>query len=223
MLTQKAIACILGQAELFRGLQEPERLALAAVCVPRELSRREYLFHEGMKADAVYVLFSGSMQLIKSGEGGRDVVIRTLKPGEIFAEAVLFERDNYPVGAIALKKSTLIRLGRSEFFRLLEERNFRNSFLASLMGRLRYLTTLVFRLSVYDVETRFCLFLFEQYGKKDEYVLQISKKDIAAAIGATPETLSRLVLRLKKRGMSWQGKTIRVKKGFWEKFTVNNR
>ena len=220
MLTQKAIAGILGQAELFRGLDEPGRFAVAVECVQRDLARRQYLFHEGTAADAVYILFSGSVQLIKSGDSGRDVVIRTIKPGEIFAEAVLFERDNYPVSAVALKKSTLIRLGRNEFFRLLDERNFRNRFLASLMGRLKYLTNLVFRISAYDVETRFCLFLMEQYGRKEEYILQISKKDIAAAIGATPETLSRLVLRMKKRGMTWKGKTIRLKKGFWEKFVV---
>src|SRR3989339_855884 len=201
MLTQKAIAGILGQAELFKGLAEPARQALASVYVQREIARREYLFHEGTKADAIYVLFSGSMQLVKSDLGGKDVVIRTIRPGEIFAEAVLFERDNYPVSAVALKRSTLIRLGRSDFFRLLESREFRDSFLASLMGRLRYLTNLVFRISVYDVETRFCLFLAEQYGKKDEYLLQISKKDIAAAIGATPETFSRMMMKMKKRGM----------------------
>jgi len=181
---------------------------------------REYLFHEGQKADAVYVLFSGSIQLVKSDAGGRDVVIRTVKPGEIFAEAILFERDNYPVSAVALKKSTLIRLGRSEFFDLLDDRGFRNGFLASLMGRLRYLTDRIFRLSVYDVEIRFFLFLAEQYGKKEEYILPMSKKDFAAAIGTIPETLSRLVLRMKKQGkMTWKGTTIRMKKGFWEKFT----
>jgi len=220
MLTQKAIAGILGQAELFRGLQEPERLAVAAVCITREFTRREYIFHEGQKADAVFVLYSGSVQLVKCGEAGKDVVIRTVKPGDVFAEAVLFERDSYPVSAVTLKRSTLIRLGRSDFFRLLEERKFRDSFLASLMGRLRYLTNLVFRISVYDVEKRFCLFLAEQYGKKEEYVLSISKKDIAAAIGATPETLSRMMFKMKKRGMTWKGKMIRFRKGFWERFEI---
>lgn len=220
MLTQKAMAGILGQAELFKGLSEADRLAVAAVCIPRELSRREYLFHEGQKADAVYVLYSGSVQLVKCGDGGRDVVIRTVKPGDIFAEAVLFERDNYPVSAVTLKRSTLIRLGRIEFFRLLDSRDFRNSFLASLMGRLRYLTNQLFRISVYDVEKRFCLFLAEQYGKKAEYVLPISKKDVAAAIGTTPESLSRILPKMKKRGMTWTGKTIRFKAGFWEKFEM---
>jgi len=220
MLSQKAIAGILGQAELFRGLPEPERLAVAAVSVPRDVARGGYVFHEGQKADAVYVLYSGSVQLVKCGDKGRDVVIRTVKPGEIFAEAVLFERDNYPVSGVALKASTLIRLGRSDFLKILDSRDFRNSFLASLMGRLRYLTSQLFRFSVYDVETRFCLFLSEQYGKKEEYVLPISKKAIAAAIGATPETLSRMVLKMKKRGMTWKGRSIRLKKGFWEEFQI---
>jgi CRP-like cAMP-binding protein len=40
---------------------------------------------------------------------------------------------------------------------------------------------------------------------------KLSKKDFAAAIGTTPETLSRLILRLKKEGrIEWEGKTIRV-------------
>ena len=217
MLSQKAIAGVLGQAELFRGIPESGRLELAAVCTLKELARREYLFHEGRGADAVYVLYSGSMQLVKSADDGRDVVIRTVEPGQIFAEAVLFERDNYPVSAVALKRSVLIRLGRSEFLRLMDRSEFRNGFLASLMGRLRYLTDQILRLSVYDVETRFFLFLSEQYGKKEEYVLTISKKDIAAAIGTTPESLSRLVLKMKKRGMQWSGRTIRLRKGFWAK------
>ena len=35
--------------------------------------------------------------------------------------------------------------------------------------------------------------------------------DIAAAIGATPETLSRLILRLTQEGrIDWQGKTLKV-------------
>jgi len=220
MLSQKAIAGILGQAELFRGLRDSERLAVATVSVPRDVARGDYIFHEGQKADAVYVLYSGSVQLVKCGEAGKDVVVRTVKPGEVFAEAVLFERDNYPVSALALKKCTLIKLGRGDFFRLLDSREFRDSFLASLMGRLRYLTNQLFRFSAYDVETRFCLFLSEQYGKKEEYILPISKKDIAAAIGATPETLSRMVLKMKKRGMAWKGKSIKMKKGFWERMEI---
>jgi CRP-like cAMP-binding protein len=114
----------------------------------------------------------------------------------------------------------LIRLGRAEFFRLLDSREFRNSFLAALMGRLRYLTEHILRISAYDVETRFFLFLSEQFGKKQEYALPTSKKNVAAAIGATPETMSRLVLKMRKRGMTWKGKTIKLKPGFWEKFTA---
>ena len=52
-------------------------------------------------------------------------------------------------------------------------------------------------------------FLREQYGDRKTVHLAVSKKDIAAAIGTTPETLSRLILKLKKRRiLVWKGRTI---------------
>ena len=61
-----------------------------------------------------------------------------------------------------------------------------------------------------DVETRLLRFLKEQYGSRKEIRINLSKKDVAAAIGTTPETLSRLLLRLKKEGiLIWEGRMVR--------------
>jgi CRP-like cAMP-binding protein len=73
-------------------------------------------------------------------------------------------------------------------------------------------------LAAYDVEQRFFRFLLQQFGRKEEYVVPLSKKDFAAAIGTIPETLSRLLLRLKKEGKAvWEKNVIRLRKGFWER------
>jgi CRP-like cAMP-binding protein len=73
-------------------------------------------------------------------------------------------------------------------------------------GRTANMTPLIRR-----VEERFIRSLLEQYGKKNEYYIPLSKKDIASAIGTIPETLSRLLNRMRREGnLSVKGKSIVV-------------
>ena len=56
-------------------------------------------------------------------------------------------------------------------------------------------------------------------GPRERIVPGISKKLLAAAIDMTPETLSRILLKLKNSGtLVWEGGEITLRKGFWETF-----
>lgn len=210
---------ILARCEYFKGLSETGRTILAQVCCPETVARREILFMEGAKGRSCFVLAGGAIQLVKTSGAGREVVIRTVEPGEIFAEVVLFEQDAYPVTAVALRRSEVLRIPREEFRRLLGDAAFRTEFVAGLMRKLRYLTARILTLTSCEVDERFFLFLAEQYGRREEYTIQLRKKELAAAIGVTPETLSRLLLRLRRQGrITWKGPILRLKPGFWEKF-----
>ena len=207
---------LLAGAEFFAGLSPDGRNALAALCVRRELEKRDTLFLEGQRARAVFMLASGTIQLVKTSVAGKEVVIRTVQPGEVFAEAVLFEHDTYPVTALAVKTSVVYELPKREFLRLLDQRVFRDDFIRSLARRLRYLTERILFLSVADVEERFFRFLLSHYGRKERYELTIPKKDIAAEIGVTPETFSRLIRRLeKRRKLRLRGRVLTVPPGAW--------
>ena len=211
---------IFDRSDCFGGMSVQSRQALAEVCLRRKLSKRQYLFFEGQRAAAVYVLESGAIQLLKASPSGKEIVVRTVEPGEMFAEAILFEHETYPVSAVAVVRSELLELPRTEVHRLLDDRNFRNELLSILMSRVRYLTGRILDLTTCEVDERFFRFLAEHYGKKEHYAVALSKKDIAAAIGATPESLSRLILRLKKeRKAVWKGRDLRLKPGFWKKGT----
>jgi CRP/FNR family transcriptional regulator len=172
---------------------------------------------EGAEGKAVYLLISGNIQLIKTNMDGRETVIKTVKQGELFAEVILFEKRRYPATALACTDAEVIELPRSGFLKLLDEPEFRNDFMSMLMGKQRYLTERIQQLTSMDVEARFVEFLREHYGEKTEITPDLPKKDIASAIGTTPETFSRLLQKLEKRGgFSWKDKTIQIKPVFWE-------
>lgn len=205
------------RAQYFRELSAESRDALAAVSIEESVPKRQHLFLEGEKGHSVFILIEGSIQLLKSSPDGKEVVIRTVSRGDVFAEVVLFEQPVYPVSAVALKPSIVSRLPKAELLGLLREERFRTEFIGVLMRRMRYLADRILYLTVYDVEERLLRFLEEQQGRQSRYTLGMSKKDIAAAIGATPETFSRLILRLKNEGkLEWRGKELIVSEESWQ-------
>jgi CRP-like cAMP-binding protein len=210
---------IIDEGSAFSTLSTGSKLQLAGICIPKVLGKREMLFHEGDAGSAMYLLAQGTIQLFRTAEDGREVVIRLMKPGELFAEAVLFERHDYPVSAIALVPSEAFIVPTRQFHCLLEQATFRREFIANLLAKQRYLADRVYRLAAYDVEARFFSFLRDQWGEREEYAVDISKRDVAAAIDALPETLSRMLLKLREEGaIEWEGARLRLRTGFWKEW-----
>lgn len=202
---------VLLESDLFRTLSPLHRKQVAEICLDRPLKKRDILFHEGDKGRAVYLCARGTVQLYKTSEDGQIVVIKVVRRGELFAEVVLFEQDTYPVSASALEDSLVYMMPAAQFDCLLQDSDFRKDFLANLMGKLRYLAKQVQNLTVMDTEARLFRFLEDQSRGRNPFRLNLSKKDVAAAVGSTPETLSRLLVRLKKEEkLLWEGKTIRI-------------
>ncbi|MCX7983526.1 MAG: Crp/Fnr family transcriptional regulator [Bacteroidetes bacterium] len=203
---------VLLQSELFHSLKQEHRRRIAAICIPKRLKKQEILFREGDKGYAVYLCSWGAVQLFKSSPSGEDVVIKVVKPGELFGEVVLFETNRYPVSAVALESSEVFVLPKYQFECLLEDVQFRKDFITHLMKKLRYLTEQLYRVSTLTPEQRFLEFLRERYGNKTEIRVSFSKKDMASIIGITPEAFSRMLQRLKVEGiLEWKGTKIIMK------------
>jgi CRP/FNR family transcriptional regulator len=202
---------ILAQASFFRDLGDGSRRALAEQCRARDAAKGEVLFREGDEGHALYLLNRGAVQLHKNGPGGAEVVIKVVRPGEVFGEVVLFERDRYPVTATALTAAGLFVFPRRDIRALLGREEFRDDFIAMLMRKQRYLAERILYLGTADVEERLFLFLREHAGEATSFPMPISKKSVAAAIGTAPETLSRLLVRLaRRRAVRWKGRHVEV-------------
>lgn len=75
----------------------------------RKLSKDEYLFKEGDEPDAMYVVKSGRLQVIKSkGEG--EVILAELGPGAMVGEMAFFDLKPRSASVRAVKDSEVIAL-----------------------------------------------------------------------------------------------------------------
>jgi CRP/FNR family transcriptional regulator len=202
---------------LFRDLGEELLAKISEGSRRLEIARGEHLFFEGDEGSALFVLEEGSVRLYKLAEDGQETTVRLIDPFEAFAEVAFFDEGRYPVSAIATKYSVAWAISGTTFQAIMEDRAFRHEFISTIIGRLRYLSQRIHYLTAYDVEQRFFRFLYEQCGAVDTCTVEIPKKEIAAAIGTVPETLSRLILRLRDKGdIVWKGSAITVRKGLWE-------
>jgi CRP-like cAMP-binding protein len=207
---------ILDQTKFFEGISPASKEWLSKYCIPCERRKQTILFREGEPGEAMYLLVRGRISLHKLSPEGRETVIKVIKPGEVFAEVILFEQRRYPVTALALTEILVFKLLRRDLLGLLRQEDFRNDFIAMLLRKQRYLADRIQQLTSQDVEQRLRAFLLEQYGRQDEIHAEINKKQLAAAIDATPETLSRLLQDLKLRKcLVWKQGITAVAPSFW--------
>ncbi len=207
---------ILDQAGFFEGISLVSKEALSRVCMPLQRPKQSVLFREAEPGEAMFLLARGRISLHKLSSEGREVVIKVIQPGEVFAEVILFEKKYYPVTAVSLTEILAFKLLRRDLLHLLREEDFRNDFIAMLLRKQRYLADKIQQLTSQDVEQRLRAFLIEQYGEQEQIQVEINKKQLASAIGTTPETLSRLLQDLSRRKcLTWKQGVIQTSPGFW--------
>ena len=140
-----------------------------------------------------------------------------------FAEVVLREHVRVvEVGDGTRDAQNLVVGPRAEpkpFERLLERREFRNEFIRILLRKQRYLAERILYLTSAQVEERFVAFLRRHYGEQESIGVNIPKRDIASSVGATPETFSRMLARLREEGLlRWEKGSLRIEPALWERW-----
>jgi CRP/FNR family transcriptional regulator len=204
-----------------QGFSEDCRRLFLAASRRRELDRRETLFREGDEGTAIYLLEKGKLQVYKLTPEGKEISIRVIRPGELFGEVVLFEHTTYPATAAAMVASTVLCVSTRSFERLLDRKEFRNEFIRILLRKERYLTERIRELVAAQVEERFVSFLRQHYGPSDVIPVNMTKRDIASSIGATPETFSRMLTRLKDQGkLDWKKGALRLDPEVWKRWSA---
>lgn len=167
----------------------------------RACRRGEYLFHEGDESEQAYVLISGMLALERIDHGGRVTIIGLLLPERIFGLADLFHSGTHSTSARALQDCVLCRLPKSTLVQAVDnDRSFALALLRCAGEETREMEHSAFRYATMSVEERVVSLLVELSGGHDNFVLRLTKTDLARIAATSPESLSRVLARLRRSG-----------------------
>jgi hypothetical protein len=105
----------LQKVPLFAGLPEAIVVELGAAVAPRCLAKDDILIRQGQRAEALYVVRFGWLQLTSRNAQGGDDVVAQLGPNELIGELSLLLPQACPATVTALSPVELLELRRAAF------------------------------------------------------------------------------------------------------------
>jgi CRP-like cAMP-binding protein len=202
---------------LFRALSDEQMEQLCAATTVKSLDQGEHLFEAGSRADEFYLLTSGQIKLYRLSPAGQEKVIEIIRPGQTFAEALMFlDIPTYPVNAQALANVELYAIKNRVFLDILRGSvDICFQVMAAMSVRLKHHLNEIDALTLQNATLRVVNYLGHLIPSGDtdaaEITLPAAKNIIASRLSITPETLSRILHTLSSRGLiSVEGLHIKV-------------
>ena len=204
---------------IFRKLGERELLSLAEQAIRKRFTKDSLIVQESDVGDSLMAILSGRMKVVLLSEGGKEIILSVLKDGDFFGEMSLLDGEPRSATVIAMEDSTLLIIQRQEFLRQMEENpSIAKAVLAEMSRRIRRADDRIGNLILLDVYgrvARLLLDLARVEGTSVEGGILIEKRptqqDIASMIGASRETVSRVLSELNRQGLiKLSGKSVLI-------------
>ena len=190
---------------LFSSFTQKEIDLLIPSAALKKAQKSEQIFSEGMDATAFYIVVSGKVKIYKLSPEGKEHTLHIQVPGDLVAEAAIFDSMRYPASCAALENSALIRISREGFFTLIKRHpELALKMMGSYSRRLRQFVAKIEELSLKDLKSRLAGYLLENSvveNGKTVCRLTYSKKELSSLLGTIPETLSRALAFLKQKDL----------------------
>jgi CRP-like cAMP-binding protein len=188
---------------LFASFTEKEIDLLLASTSLKKVGRGEQIFSEGIDATAFFIVVSGKIKIYKLSPDGKEYTLHIHGPGDLVAEAAIFDSMVYPASCMALEDTTLVRMSRKEFLNLIKEHpELSLKMMSGYSKRLRQFVAKIEELSLKDIKSRLAGYLIENSSVENGVAvchLSYSKKELSSLLGTIPETLSRALAFLKQK------------------------
>lgn len=203
-MTQADITALVGHlsaAPYFTALAPDDRRALAARAGFHTFEADEIIFLEGETHSSLWIIEDGSVKISKLNSEGSEFILHLLGPGSMFNDIAALDGGPTPANAIAMTLVSAWSIS-SDVLRDALERHpaMARAAIERLTGKVRALNRQLEDLALYPVLARLARFLLAQAQDPSLSGPGITRAAIAGHLNTTPETISRVLVKLQDAG-----------------------
>jgi CRP/FNR family transcriptional regulator, polysaccharide utilization system transcription regulator len=171
---------------IFRYLSAEEKAELEEHMVRTFVKKNDFIYKEGDKPTAFITLEEGKVKIFKEGVGGREQILRMVKPGGFVSYRALIAGENHIASAMALEDSSMFVIEPEYFFsKLLKNPNLALRLLTKLAKELGFSNSRTVTLTQKHIRGRLAesiILLRDKYGiEPDGTTIKayLSREDLA--------------------------------------------
>ena len=202
---------LLSQTSVFRGVDKEGLEDLARRIQVRTRNADSVVVAEDEPSEAMYVLVAGRAKVVLCGESGRELLLRSLEPGDVFGDILPHGERPRSANVVAVDDVTLMTLSREELAaHLATHPRTAVCLLGEMSTWLRHADDTIANLALFDVEARLARTL-ERLAREGEgadrgvdgvwLADRPTQQELANMVGSCRETISRTFTSLVRRGL----------------------
>ena len=184
-----------------------EYLLLKFGAKKNDFQKGEIIIKQGESARYYFQILNGTVKMNNFNDEGKEFIQGIFVNGDSFGEPPLLINDNYPANAIAIVPSEIIMLTKEKFLELLRiNQEAHLAFTINLAKRLYFKTIMASEISSQYPEHRVLKLIDYFKTKKNKlpkefnYMVEITRQQIADLTGLRVETVIRAIKSLEKKG-----------------------
>ena len=205
-------------SELAVTLTVEEKRQIAMQMIVRTFEKNETIYREGEEPKNLLCLINGKVKIYKEGVGGRNQIVRVVRPVEYFGYRAAFSEEAYVTGAAAFEASTIAIIPMRLIFSIAERNahlcNFFIRKLAKALGKSDERTVNLTQKHIRGRLAESILFLKENYGVEEDgctLSIYLSREDMANLSNMTTSNAIRtLSLFAQEKMIAIDGRKIKI-------------
>ncbi|MEM6993045.1 MAG: Crp/Fnr family transcriptional regulator [Myxococcota bacterium] len=204
-------ADVLAVVEPFTAARPAEMELLAKAAVRLRKPGGTVVVAEGRVPDGLYVVLRGRVNLVRVGDGGRDLILSALGPGDVLGESCAYDHSGMSTSAVAATPVELLRVPAEVLAaHVRREPETLVRLMRLVSEKLREIENVASSLALHDVEERLrrtLVRLVRRQGRRapatSGWILAPvpTQSELARMVGSCRETVSRTLSAMARNGL----------------------